>query len=230
MESRLPGCIGYLDGCHIDLFEAPFDHHESYFSRKQKYGIQLQAVCDNDLLFRNITVGYPASAHDARVFANSPLNMRPEQFFSTGDWIAADSAYRLTENVLTPFRDNSTYGSAAHRKAYNRHFSGSYLLCGYPQSNLILNFVGYRVKIEQAFGILKKVFGSLRSLRIRVNAEIGHRRACEWIRACCIIYNIIKPVEEVEYENSGDDQIFDGNNDIRGEEMRIDLFNWINGI
>jgi hypothetical protein len=126
MEDKLPGCIGYLDGCHIPLFQAPLEHHESYFSRKQQYGIQLQAICDNHLLFRNITVGYPASAHDARVFSNSPVGMFPNQYFSEGQWVAADSAYRLTDTVLTPFRDNSNFGIAIQRKKYNRYFSGIY--------------------------------------------------------------------------------------------------------
>jgi hypothetical protein len=87
------------------------------------------------------------------------------------------------------------------------------------------------VKIEQAFGILKKVFGSLRSLRIRVDRENGHRRACEWIRACCVVYNIIKPVEDIsDLEISDEDDIYLGNNCFQGEEKRTFLFNWINGL
>jgi hypothetical protein len=130
MENRLPGCIGYLDGCHIQLYAAPVDHHESYFSRKQKYGIQLQAICDNNLLIRNISVGYPASTHDARVFVNSPIGMNPNNFFSDGEWVAADSAYRLTETVITPFRDNSNMGLVGQRKRFNKHFSGELgLIC-----------------------------------------------------------------------------------------------------
>ena len=126
MEDKLPGCVGYLDGCHIPLFEAPLQNHESYYSRKQQYAIQIQAVCDNELLIRNITVGYPGSAHDARVFANSPIGMHPQRFLSHAEWLAADSAYKLTETVLTPFRDNSTFGNTARRKAFNRHFSSKY--------------------------------------------------------------------------------------------------------
>jgi hypothetical protein len=88
------------------------------------------------------------------------------------------------------------------------------------------------VKIEQTFGILKGVFGSLRNLRIRVDRQNGHRRACEWIVACCIIYNIIKPTEYSDLvEEEGDDDIyFDGMNDATGEGKRQELFNWINGI
>lgn len=83
------------------------------------------------------------------------------------------------------------------------------------------------MKIEQTFGILKKVFASLRSLRIRVDRKRGHRRACEWIRACCVIYNIIRPMEDVQIEDEEFDRNEDDDNnnrDVEGEERRSDLF------
>ena len=125
MENRLPGCVGYMDGCHIELFEAPIDDHESYFSRKQRYGIQLQAICDNDLTIRNMTVGFPASVHDSRVFSNSAIGLNPEKFLEREQWLAADSAYKLTEYVVTPFRDNSSVGTQQQRRKFNYHFSGN---------------------------------------------------------------------------------------------------------
>lgn len=124
MQDELPGCVGYLDGTHIPLYEAPIDDHESYYSRKQEYGIQVQAICDNNLMFTNVSVGYPASAHDARVFINTPIGSHPEKFLDDGQWIAADSAYKLTRFIVTPFRDNSRHGTLQQRQAFNRHFSG----------------------------------------------------------------------------------------------------------
>ncbi|XP_024873903.1 uncharacterized protein LOC112455918 [Temnothorax curvispinosus] len=84
MMNSLPGCIGYMDGTHIPLFEAPLQDHEA-----------------------SVSVGYPASAHDARVFANSPIGLHPENYLSDGQWIAGDSAYRCNRYVVTPFRENS---------------------------------------------------------------------------------------------------------------------------
>ncbi len=127
MESVLPGCVGYIDGCHVPLFEAPLKDHDAYYSRKQQYGIQLQAVCDNDLVFRNVTVGYPASAHDARVFVNSPIGQYPERFLDEGQWIAADSAYRSSKHIVTPFRENATVGTLSQRRKFNKHFSSMIL-------------------------------------------------------------------------------------------------------
>jgi len=121
----MPGCVGYMDGSHVPLFEAPIDDHEAYFSRKQQYGMHLHAICDNKLIFRSISVGYPASAHDARVFSNTPLGLHPDRFLSPGQWLAGDSAYRASHFVVTPFRDNATTGSRNGRRRFNRHFSSN---------------------------------------------------------------------------------------------------------
>ncbi len=86
------------------------------------------------------------------------------------------------------------------------------------------------MKIEQSFGILKKVFGSLRSLRIRVDKKSGHRRACEWILSCIILYNIMKPGKDDEFLQ--DPQNIDGNLDGNGVMVDVDcvqrdaIFQW----
>ena len=46
---------------------------EDYFNRKQFYSVNMQAVADTSLKFLDITVGYPGSLHDARVFSLSPI-------------------------------------------------------------------------------------------------------------------------------------------------------------
>src|SRR5882757_8847988 len=115
MADRFPKCMGYIDGTHITLSEAPLDDHESYYTRKQKYAIQMQAVCDNKCRLRNVFVGYPGSVHDARVYNNSSLGKNPEAFLTNGQWIAGDSAYAVTPYLLTPFRDNCTIGTRRER-------------------------------------------------------------------------------------------------------------------
>jgi len=104
MKNKLPNNVGFMDGCHFRLEEAPSDDHESYYSRKQEYAIQMQAVVDHKRKFRDLHIGYPGSVHDARVFANSNLGRQPGLYLENGQWIAADSAYPLSEFVLTPFK------------------------------------------------------------------------------------------------------------------------------
>lgn len=89
--------------------------------------------------------------------------------------------------------------------------------------------VGHRVKIEQCFGILKRVFGSLRGLRIRVDKNTGHKRACEWIMACFILYNLIKPTVEDEGDASEitvDEELEVQNTQTENNSVRNNLFNW----
>ena len=68
----IPQIVGAIDGCHIEI-NAPTQHHEDYFNRKQHYSVNLQAIVDVNLKFIHATVGYPGSIHDARVLRLSGL-------------------------------------------------------------------------------------------------------------------------------------------------------------
>jgi DDE superfamily endonuclease len=211
----LPKCIGYLDGTHIPLDETPLDDPESYYSRKQEYSIQLQGIVDNNKRIRHLHVGFPGSVHDSRVFLNSSIGQRPEDFLQNGEWIAADSAYPNSEYIVTPFRKNAAVASEADRNKFNAYLSK------------------HRVKVENAFGILKEVFGSLKELRIRVCKRKGHQSACEWIIACCVLYNIILPdIDEDDYEIQLDveeEEQIDFPPAVNNEIRRNTIFHWVLG-
>ncbi|OXA45193.1 putative nuclease HARBI1 [Folsomia candida] len=196
MVDQLPNCIGYIYGSHINLEEAPLDDPESYFTRKQRYAIQLQAVCDNNKMIRSIFFGYPGSVHDAE-----------------GQWIAGDSAYKNTDYMITPFKNNASTGTTAERRRFNKYFSG------------------FRVKIECCFGIIKETFESLKELRIRVDRSNGHTLACSWIRGCIILYNILKDsfTESEEINIEVDDDAQEGNHDQGDDYKRNALFQFVNG-
>jgi hypothetical protein len=214
MIDKLPKCMGFIDGSHIPLDEAPSTDPESYFTRKQRYAIQIQAICDMERRIRNIKVGFPGSVHDARVFANSSFGRNPGHFLSDGQWVAADSAYAVSPFLVTPFRNNAAVGNQRQRREFNKYFSG------------------FRVNIECCFGILKETFASLKGLRIRVGHEGGHQLACEWITACCILYNIIlESLEDVHFDPEEDDEdqidLANDPNAAVNEERRLALFRWV---
>lgn len=172
-KDEMPGCVGYIDGSEIKLSEAPGKDHELFFSRKRQYAVKVQAVCDYKLRIRQLTIGYPGSVHDAKIFLNSPLAKHPERFLSPPQWIAGDSAYPLKSFLLTPFRGNSIEHSKAERDLYNKHFSK------------------YRVRIENCFGILKEKFNSLKELKFRMNSNENKIKCNNWIMVCCILHNIL---------------------------------------
>lgn len=170
---EMPGCVGYIDGSEIKLAEAPTKNHELYFSRKRHYAIKMQAVCDHKLRIRQVTIGYPGSVHDAKIFLNCPLAKHPECFLSNSEWVAGDSAYPLKSYLITPFRQNSSEHTREEREAFNKYFSK------------------YRVRIENCFGGLKEKFSSLKELKFRMLNEKNKKECNDWIMVCCILHNII---------------------------------------
>lgn len=79
---------------------------ESYFSRKHIYSLKLQAVCDKNKRIRHLVCGHPGSVHDARIFSNCELATKPDEFFSGSQWLAGDSAYKLTKTELVHESDH----------------------------------------------------------------------------------------------------------------------------
>ena len=181
----------------------------------------IQAVCDHKLKIRHLLIGYPGSVHDARMYANSDLSQKSENYFSDAQWLAGDSAYRLTDTVLTPYRKNSTFRTYKQRQTFNKYFSS------------------YRVRIENCFGILKEKFSSLKELRIRIHDTISHQYACSWILTCCVLHNIILPTLEQDDMNFYESEDLDDEEEHRlrilmrmkdenaGEVKREALFNMV---
>lgn len=68
----LPDVIGAIDGCHVRIAR-PSESEESYYNRKKFQSVILQGVCNADMFFIDVFIGFPGSAHDARVLRESFL-------------------------------------------------------------------------------------------------------------------------------------------------------------
>ena len=66
-----PGVIGAIDGSHIPI-TPPEASLQDYQNRKKFHSIQLQAVCDADLIITDAFCGFPSHSHDSQVLCNSP--------------------------------------------------------------------------------------------------------------------------------------------------------------
>ena len=64
---KIPQFLGAIDGIHIEILAPSSDSKVDYFSRKQKFTVNTQAVIGADLEFLDVATGYPGSVHDARV-------------------------------------------------------------------------------------------------------------------------------------------------------------------
>lgn len=89
---------------------------KDYCDRKERYSIQLQAVCDHKNLFTNYYVGSLGSMHDAQVLHDSSLyaaanegalfNEKPSQLPSRKNiptYIFGDSGYPLQPWLIVSF-------------------------------------------------------------------------------------------------------------------------------
>lgn len=178
----------------------------------------MQAVCDDQMRIRHAVIGYPGSVHDARIYSNCDLAIKPEEFFDGHQWIAGDSAYRMTNTVLTPFRANSV-ASASKKGKFNKTFSK------------------HRIKIEHTFSQLKERFGSLKELRLQLKNDFCVKKACIWILTCVILHNVLIESKEsdldifkgvLDDDSSDDLEDADGNlfaTDIDAETKRNTIIN-----
>jgi len=181
---ELPGCIGYVDGTEIRLAESPAGNNKLFCSRKKQYAIKMQVVCDHNLRIRHAVIGHYGSVHDARIFNECSLAEDPQKFFSEKEFLAGDSAYAMTQNLITPFRSNSSDYTEEIRLKFNTYFSK------------------FRVRIENCFKDLKEVFCSLKEMRFRLIDEDSYLNCCSWILACCIIHNIMLGEEKPAQDES----------------------------
>ncbi|XP_030757991.1 putative nuclease HARBI1 [Sitophilus oryzae] len=160
--------LGAIDGTDIPI-SPPSREQNVYCNRNKYHSIILQAVCNANYIFTDVFIGYPGSTHDARVFRNSDLGQmieeNPNMLFPANSHILRDSAYKNTNYVLTPYRDNGHLTQI--QKNYNFKHSST------------------RVCIEQSFGLLKGRFRILKHVNIYRTELIP-----PLVLACCVLHNI----------------------------------------
>lgn len=219
VEEYLPKCVGFVDGSDVPLASAPIENKVCYWSRKKRYSIQFQIVCDKDRLIRDFFTGYPGSVHDAKVFNSSLFGQHLDRYLTNGQFILGDSAYPLSKYLIVPYKRRG--GSLTpQRKKFNKHISK------------------HRVTVEHTIGILKGRFQSLTELRVKISGD-GHRYACRWIQACCVLHNIMmlkdpwtSDSDSWHWEPDEDQENHDGqenrNERSFGEQKRVALLQIIN--
>ena len=142
----LDGFLGALDG-FLARTEMPFDveNPRDYFSgHYQFYGLNVQAMCDSNLLFLYSCVAAPGKVNDIRAFYRCAPLLRWLEALPGENFIGADNAYPLSQKILVPFNKVDMAGKERHR-AFNYYISQ------------------LRVRIEMAFGRLTTKWRCLRN-------------------------------------------------------------------
>jgi hypothetical protein len=160
------GHLGAIDGW-FPRTEMPRDqtNQADYFSgHYQAYGLNVQAMCDPDLIFLYVAVAGPGKTNDIGAFVrlrelNSWIEGLPAEYF-----LSADNAYPLSLKVLIPF-------SAAEL------LDESYRTFNFYLSQL-------RIRIEMAFGRLTTKWRILRS-----TLNFSTAKNAQIIRVCTKLHN-----------------------------------------
>lgn len=164
---RFPNVIGAVDGTHIQIPRPKKD--DSYNNRKLTASIQVQLVCDGKKTIIDVFCGYPGSAHDARVWKDSPLYklLSSEQTgIPVQNHLLGDSAYPLDVFLMRPYKN---VGHLTQKQIkFNTIHSSS------------------RMVIENAIGLLKGKFRRLKYMEIT-----NLRNAKFYIIAAVCLHNYI---------------------------------------
>lgn len=125
--------------------------------------------------------GWPGSAHDSRVWRNSPIYQKLRTSLPHDFHVLGDSAYPLQNFIMVPFKDNGHLTRS--QKTFNKRLSQT------------------RVTIEQAYGRLKGIWRRLRYLNITNLCYFKYIVIC-----CCILHNLCLR-ENVEYMQEEEEQL-----------------------
>ncbi|KAJ9565357.1 hypothetical protein OSB04_001323 [Centaurea solstitialis] len=222
-------CIGCIDGTHIDAC-IPIADQMRYRGRKGVPTFNVMAVCDFDMCFTFVSVGWEGSAHDTRVFIHAietPSMNFPKP--PEGKYYTVDKGYPDRKGYLAPYSRIRYHQSQFEhvlptnaKEAFNRVHSS------------------LRSCIERSVGVLKKRWKILSRMprfseTIQIDVMMATFALHNYIRrndAEDMVFNIVQqhqdyiPTEELDGETSINQGNMQGsNNEMR--EIRNNIANMI---
>ncbi|GFH51714.1 hypothetical protein CTEN210_08189 [Chaetoceros tenuissimus] len=142
-----------------------------FCSRKNKYGLNLQAICDSRKRFLDLSILFGGSSSDLIAFESSPIRQKLEQpgFLADGLCLFGDNAYVNTKFMATPYVKSHRGWSDLHD---NYNFYHSQL----------------RINIECAFGILCQRWGFLRKPAPK---KYSIKKIMAFVSCLCRLHNFL---------------------------------------
>ncbi|XP_030762947.1 putative nuclease HARBI1 [Sitophilus oryzae] len=78
------GAIGAIDCTYVHLL-APRQHEEAYVNHWGDHALNVQAICDPELIILNINARYPGARNDAFIWASSTAKRVMERNYNRGE-------------------------------------------------------------------------------------------------------------------------------------------------
>lgn len=163
-----PGVIGAIDCTHVAILK-PQDQEHAFINRKGYHSLNVQIVCDANLLILGINANYPGSCHDSFIWRQTLIRDHLMHLYANGlrrSWLIGDSGYPLEPILMTPFLNP---------------------LEGSPESRYNNCFVRARNVVERCIGVLKMRF---RCLAVERRARYAPDKMGKIILACAILHNM----------------------------------------
>lgn len=66
---------------------------------------------------------FPGAVHDARAFRALELSDNPEQYFTFNQYLIGDSAYEVTEHMITPYKKPRNGKLCRDKRQFNKLLS-----------------------------------------------------------------------------------------------------------
>lgn len=171
-NSKFPFACGAIDCIQIPIWQPSLPNRQTYVNRNSEFSYNVQAVCDDRLLFRHVWVGPPGSAADAQILADSQFSAGAAITIPQNYHLLGDAGYPLHLWLMTPYKHGHGRRLTEEQQKWNKELSFT------------------RSSIERAFGLVKDRWQLLRNLQVRKQESIR-----ELIRCAFILHNYVEIVE-----------------------------------
>ncbi|XP_042012045.1 uncharacterized protein LOC121760450 [Salvia splendens] len=172
----LNGCLGALDGTHINVLVSSTDKPR-YRMRKGQIATNTLPVCDRDMQFVFVLPGWEGSAGDSRVLRDA-VTQQGGLRVPQGCYYLCDNGYANSNGFLTPYK-----GVRYHLKEWGPGNAA-------PQNPKELSNMRHtkaRNIIERAFAVLKMRWGILRCA-----SYYPIKTQIRLTMACFLLHNFIR--------------------------------------
>ena len=175
-------CVGCIDGMLVwidkptkkSLLQTKVGPKIFFCGRKKKFGLNLQAICDNKRRFIDVNVGHTGATSDYLAYSTSDICKKIEggnDFIKPGYLLYGDSAYMNMKHMTVPFKNVKD----GPRDAFNFYHSQ------------------VRINVECSFGMLVNKFPVLRK---PFSPNINISKVTAVVRCLCILHNFCIDVKE----------------------------------